>query len=94
MFDSIRTYRGLEITPLVYPRKKRIPGRSYDYDAGFDASVRISRRSVEGELSEGRIFRVPGMFPFDGGGKARLASINYAEQVIDGKVEGQTAADL
>jgi hypothetical protein len=46
MNEIIRSYRGLEIRPLVYPHTPRGKVGSYDYDAGFDASVKICRKVV------------------------------------------------
>ena len=97
MSEYVRTYRGLEIYPLVYPHIPRGATGSYDYDAGFDAAVRICRRGTNDTLTASRVFRVPHRAPFGEAGearKARKASSNYAERLIDGQVDGQTVRDL
>jgi hypothetical protein len=40
------------------------------------------------------VFRLQYLFPFDGTGKARIACMAHAEQLIDGRVDGQSVADL
>ncbi|OAJ62262.1 hypothetical protein A6V36_21630 [Paraburkholderia ginsengiterrae] len=94
MSEYVRTYRGLEIYPLVYPHNPRSATGSYDYDAGFDAAVRICRRGANDTLTASRVFRVPHPAPFGKAGEARKASSNYAERLIDGQVDGQTVRDL
>lgn len=94
MSDTVRSYRGLEIYPLVYPHKPRGLDGSLHYDAGFDASVRISRRGDDDAVASSRVFAIPSHRPFAGSGEARLASTRYAEQIIDGKVEGESVSEL
>lgn len=94
MNETIRSYRGLEIYPLVYPRKARGKFGSYDYDAGFDASVKICRRDDNDALSAGLVFRVPQLVPFGAAGEARRACATYAEQIIDGRIAGQSVSEL
>jgi hypothetical protein len=40
------------------------------------------------------VFRLPYLWPFEGTGKARIACMAHAEQLIDGRVDGQSVADL
>jgi hypothetical protein len=94
MNEIIRSYRGLEIYPLVYPHTPRGSVGSYDYDAGFDASVKICRRDINDTLTAGRVFRVPQPMPFSGAGEARRACARYAEQLIDGEIAGQSVGGL
>jgi hypothetical protein len=94
MDDIIRSYRGLEIYPLVYPHTPRGEVGSYHYDAGFDAAVKICRRGSNDSLTTSRVFRVPGVVPFRGAGEARRASTDYAERLIDGKITGESIGDL
>jgi hypothetical protein len=94
MDNTIRSYRGFEIYPLVYPRKPRTAGGTYDYEAGFDAAVKICRRDGDNGITTSRIFHVSGVIPFGGAGEARRASASFAEQLIDGKIEGQSIAEL
>ncbi|MGA7780775.1 MAG: hypothetical protein WCA85_24165 [Paraburkholderia sp.] len=94
MNNTIRSYRGLEIYPLVYPHQPRSADGARHYDAGFDAAVKISRRGTDNMPSTSRVFRVPSTSPFSTTGGARMASANYAEQVIDGMVAGQSIVGL
>jgi hypothetical protein len=94
MSEYVRTYRGLEIYPLVYPRIPRGAVGSYDYGAGFDAAVRICRRGTNDTLTASRVFRIPHRAPFGEAGEARKASSDYAERLIDGQVDGQSVRDL
>ena len=95
MSEHVRTYRGLEIYPLVYSRIARGAVGSYDYDgASFDAAVRICRRGTDDTLTASRVFRVPHRAPFGEAGEARKASSDYAERLIDGQVDGQSVRDL
>lgn len=94
MSNSTRSYRGLEIYPLVYPHQPRSLDGARHYDSGFDAAVRICRRGADDTMTSSRIFRVPSRTPFGAAGDARIASASYAEQVIDGMVAGQSIAGL
>lgn len=90
MTTTSRFYRGLEIYPLVYPRQATQTGFGHNYDEGFDASVRISESDTTTDSPRSRVFRVPGVRPFQNAGDARRASAVYAEQLIDGGVSAQT----
>ncbi|WP_144139061.1 hypothetical protein [Paraburkholderia sp. BCC1884] len=94
MSNTIRSYRGLEIYPLVYPHQPRGVDGVRHYDSGFDAAVRISRRGTDDSTTTSRVFRVPSRTPFGAAGDARMASTSYAEQLIDGMVAGQSIAGL
>src|ERR1700733_6883796 len=83
MNDTVRSYRGLEIYPLIYPHKPRGADGSRHYDAGFDAAVKISRRGVDDSTTTSRVYRVPGEGPFSGSGEARPASTRYADGLIE-----------
>jgi hypothetical protein len=47
MSNTIRSYRGLEIYPLVYPHQPSGLDGVRHYESGFDASVRICRRGAD-----------------------------------------------
>lgn len=94
MSNTIRSYRGLEIYPLVYPHQPSGLDGARHYDAGFDAAVRICRRGTDDTMTSSRVFRVPSRSPFGAAGDARIASASYAERVIDGMVAGQSIAGL
>ncbi|MEM5437754.1 hypothetical protein [Paraburkholderia diazotrophica] len=90
----VKTYKGYEIHPLVYPRRTAsgVTNRN-SIDGGYDASVRICRVGASA-ADEGRVFRIAQFRPFEGAGKARMACMEHAAQVIDGQVDGQTVSDL
>jgi hypothetical protein len=93
MNSAVKTYKGYEIHPLVYPRRPTTAQTNRDPGAGYDASVRICRVGAN-PAAEGRVFRLQYLFPFDGTGKARIACMAHAERLIDGQVNGQSVADL
>lgn len=80
---SIHTYRGFEIHPLIYPHLLAESGRSHNYEAGFDAAVRICLRGADATLTQSRTFKLVNNAPFQNAGDARRASLQYAENVID-----------
>lgn len=94
MNNIIRSYRGLEIYPLVYPHRPRDADGARHYDAGFDAAVKICRRGTDDTVTSSRVFRVPSGRPFGTTGDARMASASHAELVIDGMIAGQSVVGL
>ena len=92
--QAVKTYKGYEIHPLIYPRRTAsgVPHRN-SIDSVYDASVRICRVGAN-PAADGRVFRLVAFRPFEGPGKARIACLEHAAQVIDGRVEGQTVSDL
>ncbi len=94
MTQAVKTYKGFEIHPIIYPRRAAGDAanrRSFDVD--YEASVRICRVGAN-PAADGRVFRLPQLSPFEGTGKARLACMAHAEQLIDGRIDGQSVADL
>jgi hypothetical protein len=88
---TIRHYRGLQISLLVYPHSATRTGFGHNYEDGFDASIRISEPDSEIESPRSRLFRVPGgKRPFLNAGDARRASVAYAEMLIDGEESNRT----
>lgn len=87
MNDTIRSYRGFDIFPLIYSHLPRRPDGSRHHGTGFDASVKICRRDAE-DSTQGQVFKVIAAAPFVDAGDARRASALFAEQLIDGKIEG------
>jgi len=94
MDNIIRSYRGLEIYPLVYPHQPRSADGTHHYDEGFDAAVKICRRGTDDTVTTSRVFRVPSRSPFGTAGAARMASTSHAERVIDGTIAGQSIVGL
>ncbi|GLU31996.1 hypothetical protein WKR88_07600 [Trinickia caryophylli] len=76
-------YRGLEVYPLVYPHRATEPGRTRNYDEGFDAAVRIQEPKDSSDAPRSRVFRLAASKPFQSAGDARRASMAYAEHLID-----------
>jgi hypothetical protein len=67
-------HRGLEIDLLVYPRRATRPGFGRNYDAGFDASVRICDAVTTADAQQSCVFCVPREHSFRSSGDARRAS--------------------
>ena len=91
---TVRHYRGLDISLLVYPHQATQPGSGRNYEEGFDASIRISEPGSGVDSEKSRLFRVPGKRPFENTGDARRASVAYAEMLIDGSGSGQPIWEL
>ncbi|RQS18717.1 hypothetical protein [Burkholderia sp. Bp8998] len=86
---STHVYRGFEIYPLIYPHVPAANGAPHNYDAGFDAAVKICLRGVTDTLTQSQTFRLRNNTPFDTAGDARRASLRYAENIIDDNRETQ-----
>jgi hypothetical protein len=56
MNQVVKTYKGYEIHPLVYPRRPADGTTSRNPDAGYEASVRICRVGAN-PAADGRVFR-------------------------------------
>ncbi len=83
MTTGFRLYRGLEVSPLVYPHRATVPGVGHNYDEGFDAAVRIQNPGSATGAPRSRVFRLVVSRPFECAGDARRASASYAEKLID-----------
>ncbi|WP_246641507.1 hypothetical protein [Paraburkholderia edwinii] len=83
MTVKFRLYRGLEIYPLVFPRRPTLSGRGHDYEEGFDAAVRIQEPTVESVPTRSRVFRLVTQSAYRNAGDARRACTAYAEEMID-----------
>ncbi|ACC74736.1 hypothetical protein PPMP20_29000 [Paraburkholderia phymatum] len=93
MADGSYVYKGLEVCPLVFPHTPTRAGFAHDYDAGFDAAVRIRERSDNGLEARSRVFRLNVATPFPSAGDARRASTAYGKLLIDGSTQGDTIWD-
>ncbi len=82
-FMSMHLYRGFEIHPLIYPRLASVDGRAHNYEAGFDAAVRICFPRTDATASASRVFKLDNAQAFDSAGDARRASLRHAEYLID-----------
>ncbi len=83
MADGIYLYKGLEVHPLVFPHTPTRAGFAHDYDAGFDAAVRIREPGDEGIEARSRVFRLQVETPFLSAGAARRACTAYGKLLID-----------
>jgi hypothetical protein len=90
---TIRHYRGLDISLLVYPHRATQTGFGHNYEDGFDASIRISEPDSGMDNVRSCLFRVPGKRPFVNSGDARRACVAYAEMLIDGGQSGREARE-
>ncbi|KND61145.1 hypothetical protein BVER_02899 [Candidatus Burkholderia verschuerenii] len=85
-------YKGFEIHVQALRRAK---DRDEPADAPrhYDIMVTIARSS-KGESSRSAMFGVPDQEPFDSPIDATRAGIDYARDIIDKKVDGQSVDDL
>lgn len=82
---SMYMYRGFEIFPLIYPHTKVKVGRAHNYEAGFDAAVKICLRGTDTTVTRSQTFHLREDSPYANAGDARRASLRYAEVIIDEK---------
>ncbi|RKP49103.1 hypothetical protein [Trinickia fusca] len=80
---STHVYRGFEIYPLIYSHLPPQDGRAHDYEAGFDAAVKICLRGTDTTITRSQTFKLLDDSPFASAGDARRASLHYAEGIID-----------
>jgi hypothetical protein len=86
-------YKGLQVWPLVYPRRPTKTGQAHNYDEGFDAAVRIDELQKDGSSARSRVLVLPADRAFANGGDARRASVAFARRMIDDCAPGQTVWD-
>lgn len=92
---SMHIYRGFEISPLIYPHAQAGEGSAHNYEAGFDAAVKICLRGTDVTVTHSRTFKLLDDSPFASAGDARRASLHYAESIIDrNRGEQWTLADV
>ena len=80
---SMHIYRGFEIYPLIYPHFQAGAVRTHNYEAGFDAAVKVCLRGTDTTLTRSQTFKLVDGSPFASAGDARRASQRYAEDIID-----------
>jgi hypothetical protein len=85
-------YKGFEIKVQAL-RRARERDDPEDGPRHFDIVVTISR-SASGESGKTEMFGVPDQEPFESPIDATRAGIDYARQIIDKQVEGQSVEDL
>jgi hypothetical protein len=87
-------YKGFELYPLVFARVfARFDAHSRSAE-GYDIAVRICRPGVEAGASGSRVFRLQLENAIPDFGMARGAAYQRGRDIIDGKVDGASVADL
>lgn len=81
-------YKGFEVHALVFRRKTDAQARRTE---GYDAAVRLCRA---GSASDSRVFKLDREATFADFGIAKRTATQYAEDIIDGKIDGSSVADL
>jgi hypothetical protein len=86
-------YKGFELYPLVFSRAfARFDGHSR-YAEGYDIAVRICRAG-SGAAGGSRVFRLQLEDSVPDFGVARRIAYQRGRDIIDGKVDGTSVADL
>ncbi|APR34848.1 hypothetical protein [Paraburkholderia sp. SOS3] len=93
MQASSYVYKGLEVQPLVFPRRPTKAGFSRSYEEGFDAAVRINEPGPKVDETRSRVFVLNVERAFGSSGDARRASTAYAEHLIDSCTADKTIWD-
>ena len=87
------SYKGFDLYPLVYAHNaariwpERRPDRSYD------AAVIICRVGSDPAGQQALIFRLSEI-AWDNVGAARRAAVQFAEDIINGQVSGQSVSSI
>lgn len=87
-------YKGFELHPLVFSRAFSRFDRHSRHDEGYDVAIRICRPEALGEAGTSRVFRLDRLDVFVDFGIARRAARQRGEDIVDGKIEGSSVADL
>jgi hypothetical protein len=85
-------YKGFAIAVQAL-RRARENGEAPDGPRHFDIVVTISRQ-LSGEHGKSEMFGVPEHDPFDSQIEAHKTGLQYARDIIDGKVDGQSVEGL
>ena len=85
-------YKGFAIGVQALRRAKE-PDQSDDAPHRFDIVVTISR-NASGERGKAEMFGVPEHAPLDDQIQAHRVGIQYARDIIDGKIDGTSVAHL
>jgi hypothetical protein len=87
-------YKGFELHPLIFSRVFRHSDAHSRYAEGYDVAVRISRPGGEAGPLGSRVFRLQLANAVSDFGMARSAAYQRGRDIIDGKVDGESVADL
>jgi hypothetical protein len=85
-------YKGFEISVQAL-RRAKAHDEPEDGPRHFDIVVTISR-STSGESGKTEMFGVPEQEPFESPIDAARAGIEYARQIIDKEIDGQSVDEL
>jgi hypothetical protein len=87
-------YKGFELYPLVFSRTfVRFDAHSR-YAEGYEVAVRVCRPGAASGTAGSRTFRLPLTDALADFGVARRAACQRGMDIIDGKVDGASVADL
>jgi hypothetical protein len=87
-------YKGFELYPLVFSRVFPHFDAHSRYAEGYDIAVRICRPGAEAGARGSRVFRLQLENAVSDFGMARSAAYQRGRDIIDGKVDGASVADL
>ena len=85
-------YKGFAIGVQAL-RRAREPDQSHDAPHRFDIVITISR-NASGERGKAEMFGVPEHAPLDDQIQAHRIGVQYARDIIDGKIDGSSVAHL
>ncbi|MEW9580063.1 hypothetical protein [Paraburkholderia sp. DGU8] len=92
LYPSI--YKDFEVHPLVFSRTfDKFDGHKRSAE-GYDVAVRVCRPGAISGSKASRVFRLPLHATISDFGVAKRSASQYGADIIDGKVEGATVADL
>ncbi|MGI4813498.1 MAG: hypothetical protein ACRYG5_01320 [Janthinobacterium lividum] len=87
-------YKGFELHPLVFTRRfERFDGHK-KHAEGYDAAVRVCRPGALSGADDSRVFKLVREMTFTELGNARRSVTQYGQDIIDGKIDGASVADL
>jgi hypothetical protein len=90
----LNLYKGFELHPLVFERAfNRFDGHSR-YAEGYDVAVRICRPDSSSAAGTSRVFRLERQDVYTDFGIARRAARQQGEDIVDGKIAGQSVVDM
>jgi hypothetical protein len=88
------TYKGFEVYPLVFPRAFNRFDSHSKYAEGYDVAVRVCRPGAVSGAQGSRVFRLQLEDSIADFGVARRTACQRARDIIDGKIDGASVADL
>ncbi|MDF3884464.1 hypothetical protein P3W83_18630 [Cupriavidus basilensis] len=87
------SYKGFDIYPLVYQHATVREWHQPKADRSFNASVVICREGQRPGTEHSRVFPSSAK-PWENIGAARRGMLSFAQDIIDGRVPGQTVGGL